>query len=338
MKIEVCEQMLAAWLNHIKGCQLVQTNWIPSPVAVENLSEETLTSIGEFVSAINRFSEENNLDIFKHSTVKQMVGQCEIDIVGVRLEDGIVQKVYLIDSAFHENGLNYGDVVARVLKKILRAIFVADASFRNIPAQIVFVSPKCGENLRQILQEHVQFLRETVKRFYPDSEILVLFNEDFTQTVYEPLLEKVDSLNDDNDLFLRSVKLCKTAESFKGKTFPQQYSEKPPRAETAARKTPRGGNREIVFGILHRLIDRGLMTEELVSELCRPGFAKRNFSLPSFPVLIRENELRRLGYEECRFYKNDPIEILNTQYLVCSQWIPERIRRLQSWYERLPNE
>ena len=115
MKIEVCEQMLAAWLNHIKGCQLVQTNWIPSPVAVENLSEETLTSIGEFVSAINRFSEENNLDIFKHSTVKQMVGQCEIDIVGVRLEDGIVQKVYLIDSAFHENGLNYGDVVARVL-------------------------------------------------------------------------------------------------------------------------------------------------------------------------------------------------------------------------------
>lgn len=133
MKIEVCEQMLAAWLNHIKGCQLVQTNWIPSPVAVENLSEETLTSIGEFVSAINRFSEENNLDIFKHSTVKQMVGQCEIDIVGVRLEDGIVQKVYLIDSAFHENGLNYGDVVARVLKKILRAIFVADASFRNIP-------------------------------------------------------------------------------------------------------------------------------------------------------------------------------------------------------------
>ena len=162
MKIEVCEQMLAAWLNHIKGCQLVQTNWIPSPVAVENLSEETLTSIGEFVSAINRFSEENNLDIFKHSTVKQMVGQCEIDIVGVRLEDGIVQKVYLIDSAFHENGLNYGDVVARVLKKILRAIFVADASFRNIPAQIVFVSPKCGENLRQILQEHVQFLRETV--------------------------------------------------------------------------------------------------------------------------------------------------------------------------------
>lgn len=165
-----------------------------------------------------------------------------------------------------------------------------------------------------------------------------MFNEDFTQTVYEPLLEKVDSLNDDNDLFLRSVKLCKTAESFKGKTFPQQYSEKPPRAETAARKTPRGGNREIVFGILHRLIDRGLMTEELVSELCRPGFAKRNFSLPSFPVLIRENELRRLGYEECRFYKNDPIEILNTQYLVCSQWIPERIRRLQSWYERLPNE
>lgn len=80
-----------------------------------------------------------------------MVIQCEIDVVGVRIQDGVIGDLYLIDSAFHENGLNYGDVVARVLKKILRAVFVSDTIFKSIPAKILFVSPKCGEELRGTL-------------------------------------------------------------------------------------------------------------------------------------------------------------------------------------------
>lgn len=32
MKIEMCEQMVQSWLQHIKGCQVVQTNWMISPL------------------------------------------------------------------------------------------------------------------------------------------------------------------------------------------------------------------------------------------------------------------------------------------------------------------
>ena len=75
MKIEVCEQMLASWLKHIKGCQIVQTNWCPSPAAVSQLSDEDFQSIDAFVNEIQKFAAENNLDIFKRSTIKQMVIQ-----------------------------------------------------------------------------------------------------------------------------------------------------------------------------------------------------------------------------------------------------------------------
>ena len=117
MKIEVCEQMLSAWLKHVKGCQIVQTNWSPSPVFIEAFAENNLDTINGFVEEIKKFAAENNLDIFKQSTIRQMIIQCEIDVIGIKIEDGIIGDLYLIDSAFHENGLNYGDVVARVLKK-----------------------------------------------------------------------------------------------------------------------------------------------------------------------------------------------------------------------------
>lgn len=339
MKIEVCEQMLSAWLKHVKGCQIVQTNWSPSPVFIEAFAENNLDTINGFVEEIKKFAAENNLDIFKQSTIRQMIIQCEIDVIGIKIEDGIIGDLYLIDSAFHENGLNYGDVVARVLKKILRAVFVADGIFKNIPAKIVFASPKCAEHLQKTLRENILVLQETVKRFYPDADILLLFNEDFSEAVYRPLLEKIDLVSDDNDLFLRSVKLCKTAEKYEARK--STVSERTiPVGNTTYRyrdmtKTPKGRNMNIVFGILRGLIDNGLMTRELVEELRRPEFARRQFSLSSFPVLIPETQLRSSGYEECRFYKNNPIEISGTQYLVCSQWIPDRIRRLQTWYNTL---
>ena len=30
MKIEIGESLIYTWLRHVKGCQIVQTNWRPS--------------------------------------------------------------------------------------------------------------------------------------------------------------------------------------------------------------------------------------------------------------------------------------------------------------------
>ena len=117
MKIEICEQMIQSWLNNIKGCEIVQTNWTISPLKeitkteideikilmedIQNklnnglLTSETLNAlqqsadedaIDEYNIEVNDSLENNRakkstkvkkLNIFKKSKPKQFIYQCE---------------------------------------------------------------------------------------------------------------------------------------------------------------------------------------------------------------------------------------------------------------------
>lgn len=396
MKIEVCEHALAAWLTHVKGCQVVQTNWKPSPL--QEISEEDTKDISGFVEEIKKFSAEKELDILKKSKLSQMIQQCEIDIVGVRLEEGIVGNLYLIDSAFHENGLNYNDTVARVLKKIVRAIFVAGVVFKDIPAEVIFVSPKCGREVENKLRENLGELDKIIHTYYPDSKITLLFNLDFAAEVYAPLIESIDRLGDDNDLFLRSVKLARLAadmlraaerhappeendknaetentavtipgnaandangaaeiaagDSAAGKRYvkiggkwyiytdldltgkSEKTREKKQKPTYVGIYNPRKHNQDTIFGILHGLLNNGLMDEETLQNLCNPVWCKRVLAMHSlFPVLLPAVSLPASGYQSVRFYKRETLNIKGKEYLVCSQWYPDNIRALRRWYK-----
>lgn len=364
MKIEVCEHALAAWLTHVKGCQVVQTNWKPSPL--QEISEEDTKDISGFVEEIKKFSAEKELDILKKSKLSQMIQQCEIDIVGVRLEEGIVGNLYLIDSAFHENGLNYNDTVARVLKKIVRAIFVAGVVFKDIPAEVIFVSPKCGREVENKLRENLGELDKIIHTYYPDSKITLLFNLDFAAEVYAPLIESIDRLGDDNDLFLRSVKLARlaadmlrNAERHKNLADVFENDATDENAEPAIEDSvpkpitisgyqvdplppyhynPRKHNQDTIFGILHGLLNNGLMDEETLQNLCNPVWCKRVLAMHSlFPVLLPAVSLPASGYQSVRFYKRETLNIKGKEYLVCSQWYPDNIRALRRWYKEKLN-
>ena len=424
MKIEVCEHAIAAWLTHVKGCQIVQINWKPSPLAT--YSQEDMKDIEGFVEEIRKFSAEKGLDILKKSTLSQMVQQCEIDVAGVRLEEGIVGNLYLVDSAFHENGLNYNDTVARVLKKIVRALFVAGVVFKDIPAEVIFASPKCGRESERKLREELKELDGIIHNFYPDSKITLLFNFDFAAEVYAPLIENIDRFGDDNDLFLRSVKLSRLSEDILGggagvrgrrsavrqniaeafgvgtdygtesepadesaigtaagsaagpaadfgtgvgtgaggKTdvpaYPAESGRKTiwidgrpygytdlgesgkgakPRREREKMSyigvyTPRNNNQAFVFGVLHGLLNRGMLDEKTVQDLCSPAWCKRVLQMHSlFPMLLPVSRLAASGYESVRFYKKERLEVGGKEYLVCSQWYPDNIRALKKWYD-----
>lgn len=424
MKIEVCEHAIAAWLTHVKGCQIVQINWKPSPLAT--YSQEDMKDIEGFVEEIRKFSAEKGLDILKKSTLPQMVQQCEIDVAGVRLEEGIVGNLYLVDSAFHENGLNYNDTVARVLKKIVRALFVAGVVFKDIPAEVIFASPKCGRESERKLREELKELDGIIHTFYPDSKITLLFNFDFAAEVYAPLIENIDRFGDDNDLFLRSVKLARLSEDILrggagvrgsrpavrqniaeafgvgtdygtesepadesvdepaigtapasaagsaadfgtgaggktdvpaylvergGKTIwyngrPYRYIDlgesgkgAKPRREREKMSyigvyTPRNNNQAFLFCVLHGLLNRGMLDEKTVQDLCSPVWCKRVLQMNSlFPMLLPVSRLAASGYESVRFYKKERLEVGGKEYLVCSQWYPDNIRVLKKWYD-----
>lgn len=277
MKIEVCEQMVQSWLQHIKGCQIVQTNWMISPlcdisshlVYVENFMKDISEKLNDEIDAQtlaelamvdaldnaeeNNDNEENveslmykNLvhcfavlnkkesaamrNIFGKSKPSQFVTQCEIDVVGIKLNTDSnnpnnrnIEKIYLIDSAFHKGTLGYGDAAARVLKKLIRACVVSEIVFGSvIPIEIAFATPQCTPGLNNKINDIVQILRDLLKKHYSPKydniQIELYFNDRFADEIYKPLRDNIDALNNDNDLFMRSMNLAKVAESHLAKT------------------------------------------------------------------------------------------------------------------------
>lgn len=332
MKIEVCELLISSWLKHIKRCQVVQMNWTPSPL--DKIDETDLLDINLFINDVKAFMSDTEIDIFKKSTVKQFIRQCEIDVVGIKVLDGNVDELYFVDSAFHEAGLGYKNPISTIIKKILRAVIIADLFFKRIPAQIVFVSPFANESVSFPIQMHLDKLDGLVKAYYPDIKISMIFNEKFTREIYLPLTEKLEMLNNDNDLFLRNMKLVNLCEKFlkKDANLPE-FAGKTTLAINKE-KTKHGDNEKKIFGILNCLISHNLMTDEMISNLKNEDYTNTHFHIPTFPLLITKDNFTKKGYQRSRFYKNT-IFINETHYLVCSQWIPDRIRQLEIWIDKV---
>ena len=157
----------------------------------------------------------SKLNIFKKSTPAQFIKQCEIDVVGVKFNPNGVERIFLVDSAFHRAGLGYHDAVATVIKKIIRAVIVSVVIFgSNIPVNVIFAAPKCGAKLNSQIQGIVGILKKIVAGYYTNITIDLYFNETFTQEIYLPLKANLDVLNNDNDLFMRALNLEKVAEDY----------------------------------------------------------------------------------------------------------------------------
>ena len=275
MKIEICEQMVQSWLQHIKQCQIVQTNWMISPLRdisgqipyvewfMEDIAEKLNDAIdaetkaafalsaakeiadsyadavsdqpehpGEALNAmthhfvtLNQKETAALANIFGQSTPHQFVTQCEIDVVGIKLynpalqpDQNGIEKLYLIDSAFHKGTLGYGDAVARVLKKLIRACLVSYLVFGNqYPVEVAFATPDCTPGYEKKIVALVDLLRDLLKKHYSPQydniELNLYFNEDFANKIYGPLKDNIDLLNNDNDLFMRALNLAKAAEN-----------------------------------------------------------------------------------------------------------------------------
>lgn len=103
-------------------------------------------------------------------------------------------------------------------------------------------------------------------------------------------------------------------------------------------KTARGDNKKAVLAVLNGLNSKGLITSSLLSDLCDPAYAKKNFDISTFPVLVSVADFKAKGLDERRFYKDEKINIDGTDYMVCSQWVPEKIDKLKSWFDDIIKE
>jgi hypothetical protein len=211
MKIEVGESLMRSWLRHIQGCQFAELNWKPS-------SSWPVSSDMQSVMDAARYHFESALaaDIFGTQTSYQLLKQGEIDVLGIRVAtNGEVVRVFSVDMAFHESGLNYGGVVEtrnRVLKKLIRSTMIIRSVFGSLPHQAVFASPMVGRPYESALGIAMQELKGFLSAQQIGCEPMLVMNDSFREVVLDPIIAVATDVADTSELFLRSYQLLRIFE------------------------------------------------------------------------------------------------------------------------------
>lgn len=305
---------------------MTQTNWSLSNALIGLHCFNMSSMLNEIKTELeNVFSENEIKDIFKSSTNDQFFKQCEIDVVGIKFGDvdyelgnigASPSAAFLYDTAFHEDGLHYKDTKSNVIKKIIRASVIGMCQFNEYNViRIGFISPKCNKTL-------TKGINDAVARLYP---ILVKYNSKIKIDLYlnnscddliNDLVDMTSDIKDDNDLFIRSIKLLNlTTKNANSPSSP---------------KVGIGSNKGIVLGSITKIILHCKKSgTKILVDLQDKNYSKTNFGI-YYPFLIEISKINEK--DQNRFYP-DVFLIDGKSYRVCSQWIPERIEKLHKWFE-----
>lgn len=208
MKIEIGEELVASWMKHVLGCQIVQKNWKISP-EWETKNIEGMKKIFEITDIY--FSKELDCKLFKeYRTVESVLNQAECDVIGTKVENNNA-KYYGADVAFHQYGLNYNgqsETIRKVINKCIRNAMCLYGFLNIKQAEIYFITPKIGKKMYEAIVPQFGKLNEVFKqKLNLDYEFKLISNDSFEKEILEPLLNKSDIIADDNDLFLRSYQM-----------------------------------------------------------------------------------------------------------------------------------
>ena len=318
MKIEMLEQAIASYLKNVEGCLMVQTNWTPSFLLTNSITEKEYQKLNRILNEISDLIPTN--DIQKKSTVEQFVSQCEIDIVGFKKGPNR-DTIYLYDTAFHEYGLNYKDTDTTVLKKIVRAFFIGKLFFEGYDIRVGFVSPKCSPKVYQSIIQRLGTIIYALNQINPNAKVDILIGDACIQKIKE-LNDVIDLIADDNDLYVRAVKLYKiTLDNQKVNSTNANATSVSNQIKT------KGKNKEDVMNAINELISSN--NKKILAALTDEEESQKLFGL-SYPVIIKASAID--DKNQVRFYP-EIINIDGELYRVCSQWIPEKKEKLLKWKE-----
>jgi len=311
MKIEMGESLFYSWLRHVKECQIVQTNWKTSSqwtLQHEDELEQIMSVTDVF------FQEKYSYNIYKKTaSLSQFLRQAECDAIGICAQDGI-NKIFAVDVAFHESGLNYGDrpkTVMKILAKSLRTAMCIYGYFDTKDAEIIFAAPKINKRVMTDLAPCIVDMQEQMNQLGYYFRFRVIANKDFRDVVLEPILMVSHGVADTTELFLRSYQMI------------QMFDEKSASKEKNKYATGSAdAYAELKIGKLAQIVLRGILESGSVSEveimsMQDKEYSKKTFGI-DFPLLVKMDGVYN-DLDRVRYYK-DPVVINNETYLMCSQW------------------
>jgi hypothetical protein len=311
MKIEMGESLFYSWLRHVKECQVVQTNWKPSPSW--QLHDET--RLERFMDITDKhFQDKYCYDVYKNNSLSQLLMQAEVDSIGLCITGDSIE-VHAIDVAFHESGLNYGDrqeTVTRVIKKFIRTALCIVGYFGSTKGEIIFASPKIHNAIINDLNPCIADLNTIFLKNGYSFTVRVIANDDFNNLVLKPILIASNGVSDTSELFMRGYQLIKI------------FGDEPPTRQRATKPisnkfVPNDTLSELKIGkiaqtFLREALESGKVNDEEVSLLLTKDYSKSTFGI-DFPLLVPANG----EYDSVRYYAKS-LTIRNRQYRLCSQW------------------
>lgn len=205
MKIEIGESLIRTWLRHCLGCQLAELNWKPSPKWPANDSSvvEQWHKDGKAQFPEQVFKKTDKLD--------QFLGQAEIDVLGICIGQSKIEKIFAADVAFHTNGLQYGsksETKAQIIKKMFRSALTIERYFPDIPAEILFLSPKVTTATALGVNEAAQMVQTFFTERRSNFQFKVIINSQFKKDVFDKVTSLTRIVADTSELFLRAEQLA----------------------------------------------------------------------------------------------------------------------------------
>ena len=321
MKIEVGESLVYSWLRHVKGCQIVQTNWKTSsqwPL----LHWDELIRIKTVTEKF--FMEKYDYYIYKKTaSLSQLIQQAECDAIGLNMQDGNI-KVYAVDVAFHENGLNYGsqvDTVKKIIAKCIRTAMCMYGYFNTREAEIIFASPRIHRSILDGLLPCIAEAKELLSDLGYQFNIHIIANVDFRYMILDPLLAMSSGVADTNELFMRSYQMLQMfghkVTNGEKKAIWDDKSVVASQMESLQEKDEYRGMKigKVAQNVLMPLLRRADLSEDEIQLLQDKDYSTKVFNI-SYPLIVRADG----DYEERRYY-SEPVFIKGVKYKVCSQWI-----------------
>ncbi|MBR5545188.1 MAG: hypothetical protein IKU66_06910 [Clostridia bacterium] len=319
MKIEIGESLFYSWLRHVKQCQIVQNNWKVSSQWNNNYEKELeflMNKVDDF------FAEKYNYKIFKNNvSISQLLMQAECDVLGISISEN-ESKIYAIDVAFHENGLNYGSremTVMKIIEKCARTAFCLYGYLDNKDAEIIFASPKITPAVLNDLHPCIDDLNKIFAQYGFTYKFGLIANEEFDTKVLQQILSVSNDVADTTELFMRSYQMFKMFDSYK-KPVQRKASrvnhiksaiELEDVSEDAYAELKVG---EIARRILAPMLINGCATEDEIKWMQTADYSKQFFGL-NYPVLIKTNAIKK----EDRYYAQ-LLNIYGETYRMCSEW------------------
>jgi len=308
------ESLIDSWLNHVKNCQLHQTNF----KVTDNWVIPNREKLAKEYQDLMESAEHEFEGVFKTTTsIDSLLKFAEIDNIGV---DFINNNLYAVDIAFHEAGLNYTkqnySTAMNITKKYLRSIFLVNIYFPTMADKtIIFASPKVNPKVADELKDIVQCLESFIKNnsIISNIKLELYINEKFTEEIYDNLIEKALSENDTNELFLRSLKLNNLCIGKSNKT-------KKSKTNTVLSNQKRVGvlAKELFVSLLKSNIDN-----QLLLNLQNKKFSKDKFKV-NYPVLYKG----KVGLQTKRYYTEPIFE----DYYLTNDWYEKSRKSLEKGF------